>query len=171
MRKRKEDREKNTQQKWREILIRNKKRIVSLLSDDSSRLTLSPSAHYFVSVCVACTDTELHSLAARLKDWFGVLHLDANRDLKSSDSFDSTAGREYTRYHNMYTCGSVRVCVCVRSPFLLNMLFSPHEGRWGCRQRPPSVLCNVNTSEHISALPSYTHRRSHLTVLLEKDKM
>ncbi|XP_076021078.1 testican-1 [Genypterus blacodes] len=38
----------------------------------------------------ACTDTELHSLAARLKDWFGVLHLDANRDLKSSDSFDST---------------------------------------------------------------------------------
>uniref|UniRef100_A0AAQ5Z7V8 SPARC (osteonectin), cwcv and kazal like domains proteoglycan 1 n=1 Tax=Amphiprion ocellaris TaxID=80972 RepID=A0AAQ5Z7V8_AMPOC len=40
----------------------------------------------------ACTDTELHSLAARLKDWFGVLHLDANRDLKSSDSFDSTAG-------------------------------------------------------------------------------
>uniref|UniRef100_A0AAQ4NMM0 SPARC (osteonectin), cwcv and kazal like domains proteoglycan 1 n=1 Tax=Gasterosteus aculeatus aculeatus TaxID=481459 RepID=A0AAQ4NMM0_GASAC len=40
----------------------------------------------------ACTDTQLHSLAARLKDWFGVLHLDANRDLKSSDSFDSTAG-------------------------------------------------------------------------------
>ncbi|XP_026186175.1 testican-1 isoform X2 [Mastacembelus armatus] len=40
----------------------------------------------------ACTDTELHSLAARLKDWFGVLHLDANRDLKSSDSFDSTIG-------------------------------------------------------------------------------
>ncbi|XP_063732285.1 testican-1 isoform X1 [Eleginops maclovinus] len=40
----------------------------------------------------ACTDTELHSLAARLKDWFGVLHLDANRDLKSSDSLDSTTG-------------------------------------------------------------------------------
>ncbi|KAM9376000.1 LOW QUALITY PROTEIN: testican-1 [Pholidichthys leucotaenia] len=40
----------------------------------------------------ACTDAELHSLAARLKDWFGVLHLDANRDLKSSDSFDSAAG-------------------------------------------------------------------------------
>ncbi|KAM9356553.1 testican-1 [Symphorus nematophorus] len=40
----------------------------------------------------ACTDTELHSLAARLKDWFGVLHLDANRDLKSSDSFDSATG-------------------------------------------------------------------------------
>ncbi|XP_078809718.1 testican-1 [Oryzias latipes] len=39
----------------------------------------------------SCTDAELHSLAARLKDWFGVLHLDANRDLKS-DSFDSTAG-------------------------------------------------------------------------------
>uniref|UniRef100_UPI003AABA5D3 testican-1 n=1 Tax=Centroberyx gerrardi TaxID=166262 RepID=UPI003AABA5D3 len=41
----------------------------------------------------ACSDTELHSLASRLKDWFGVLHLDANRDLKSSDSFDSAAGR------------------------------------------------------------------------------
>ncbi|XP_045887409.1 testican-1 [Micropterus dolomieu] len=40
----------------------------------------------------ACTDTELHSLASRLKDWFGVLHLDANRDLKSSDSFDSATG-------------------------------------------------------------------------------
>ncbi|KAM4732686.1 testican-1 isoform 1-T1 [Anableps anableps] len=39
-----------------------------------------------------CSDAELHSLAARLKDWFGVLHLDANRDLKSSDSFDSTTG-------------------------------------------------------------------------------
>uniref|UniRef100_A0A8C3A4Z7 SPARC (osteonectin), cwcv and kazal like domains proteoglycan 1 n=1 Tax=Cyclopterus lumpus TaxID=8103 RepID=A0A8C3A4Z7_CYCLU len=38
----------------------------------------------------ACTDTELHSLAARLKDWFGVLHLDANRDLKSSDNFDTS---------------------------------------------------------------------------------
>ncbi|XP_078145344.1 testican-1-like [Centroberyx gerrardi] len=41
----------------------------------------------------ACSDTELHGLASRLKDWFGVLHLDANRDLKSSDSFDSAAGR------------------------------------------------------------------------------
>ncbi|KAK5925096.1 hypothetical protein CgunFtcFv8_017648 [Champsocephalus gunnari] len=40
----------------------------------------------------ACTDTELHSLAARLKDWFGVLHLDANRDLKSSDSLDAATG-------------------------------------------------------------------------------
>ncbi|KAG7517854.1 testican-1 isoform X1 [Solea senegalensis] len=40
----------------------------------------------------ACTDTELHSLAARLKDWFRVLHLDANRDLKSTDSFDSATG-------------------------------------------------------------------------------
>ncbi|XP_038152465.1 testican-1 isoform X4 [Cyprinodon tularosa] len=39
-----------------------------------------------------CSDAELHSLAAKLKDWFGVLHLDANRDLKSPDSFDSTAG-------------------------------------------------------------------------------
>ncbi|XP_041847111.1 testican-1 isoform X3 [Melanotaenia boesemani] len=40
----------------------------------------------------ACSDADLHSLAARLKDWFGILHLDANRDLKSSDSFDSTNG-------------------------------------------------------------------------------
>ncbi|XP_061755871.1 testican-1 isoform X1 [Nerophis ophidion] len=39
-----------------------------------------------------CTDAELHSLAARLKDWFGVLHLDANRDLKSSDSSNSAIG-------------------------------------------------------------------------------
>lgn len=39
-----------------------------------------------------CTDAELHSLAARLKDWFGVLHQDANRDLKSSDSVDSANG-------------------------------------------------------------------------------
>uniref|UniRef100_M4A1P7 SPARC (osteonectin), cwcv and kazal like domains proteoglycan 1 n=1 Tax=Xiphophorus maculatus TaxID=8083 RepID=M4A1P7_XIPMA len=37
-----------------------------------------------------CSDAELHSLAARLKDWFGVLHLDANRDLKSSDNFDTS---------------------------------------------------------------------------------
>ncbi|XP_056145914.1 testican-1 [Lampris incognitus] len=40
-----------------------------------------------------CSDTELHSLASRLKDWFGVLHLDANRDLKSSDSSDAATGR------------------------------------------------------------------------------
>ncbi|XP_042275633.1 testican-1 isoform X2 [Thunnus albacares] len=40
----------------------------------------------------ACTDAQLHSLAARLKEWFGVLHLDANRDLISSDSFDATTG-------------------------------------------------------------------------------
>uniref|UniRef100_H2TSQ6 SPARC (osteonectin), cwcv and kazal like domains proteoglycan 1 n=2 Tax=Takifugu rubripes TaxID=31033 RepID=H2TSQ6_TAKRU len=39
-----------------------------------------------------CTDSELHSLAARLKDWFRILHLDTNRDLKSSDNSDSTAG-------------------------------------------------------------------------------
>ncbi|XP_061542272.1 testican-1 isoform X2 [Phycodurus eques] len=39
-----------------------------------------------------CTDTQLHSLAARLKDWFGVLHLDANRDLKPADSSESAAG-------------------------------------------------------------------------------
>ncbi|XP_046716090.1 testican-1 isoform X2 [Silurus meridionalis] len=31
----------------------------------------------------ACSDADLRSLASRLKDWFGVLHLDANRDLKT----------------------------------------------------------------------------------------
>nr|XP_029500161.1 testican-1-like [Oncorhynchus nerka] len=40
-----------------------------------------------------CSDGDLHSLASRLKDWFGVLHLDANRDLKSSANSDSAAGR------------------------------------------------------------------------------
>ncbi|CAL8330757.1 unnamed protein product [Gadus morhua 'NCC'] len=40
-----------------------------------------------------CSDRDLHSLASRLKDWFGVLHLDANRDLKASDSSDSAQGR------------------------------------------------------------------------------
>lgn len=67
-------------------------------SDDGAALTASPLLIIF-SVCVSegCTDSELHSLAAKLKDWFGVLHLDANRDLKSSDSFDTTTGREYTR--------------------------------------------------------------------------
>ncbi|KAJ8015375.1 hypothetical protein DPEC_G00025480 [Dallia pectoralis] len=41
----------------------------------------------------ACSDVDLHSLASRLKDWFGVLHFDANRDLKSSTNSDSAAGR------------------------------------------------------------------------------
>ncbi|XP_036798742.1 testican-1 isoform X1 [Oncorhynchus mykiss] len=40
-----------------------------------------------------CSDGDLHSLASRLKDWFGVLHLDANRDLKASANSDSAAGR------------------------------------------------------------------------------
>ncbi|XP_062846628.1 testican-1 [Trichomycterus rosablanca] len=31
-----------------------------------------------------CSDADLKSLASRLKDWFGVLHQDANRDLKIS---------------------------------------------------------------------------------------
>uniref|UniRef100_A0A4W5RQP1 SPARC (osteonectin), cwcv and kazal like domains proteoglycan 1 n=1 Tax=Hucho hucho TaxID=62062 RepID=A0A4W5RQP1_9TELE len=39
-------------------------------------------------------DGDLHSLASRLKDWFGVLHLDANRDLKTSPNSDSAAGRD-----------------------------------------------------------------------------
>ena len=30
----------------------------------------------------ACTDTELRSLASRLKDWFGALHEDANRAIE-----------------------------------------------------------------------------------------
>ncbi|XP_035379703.1 testican-1 isoform X2 [Electrophorus electricus] len=40
----------------------------------------------------ACSDTDLRSLASRLKDWFGVLHLDANRDLKTSAN-DIAQGR------------------------------------------------------------------------------
>uniref|UniRef100_A0A4W4G1S0 Testican-3 n=1 Tax=Electrophorus electricus TaxID=8005 RepID=A0A4W4G1S0_ELEEL len=39
-----------------------------------------------------CSDTDLRSLASRLKDWFGVLHLDANRDLKTSAN-DIAQGR------------------------------------------------------------------------------
>ncbi|XP_030621250.1 testican-1 [Chanos chanos] len=39
-----------------------------------------------------CSDADLRSLASRLKDWFGVLHLDANRDLKTFNT-DSTQGR------------------------------------------------------------------------------
>ncbi|KAA0709721.1 Testican-1 Protein SPOCK [Triplophysa tibetana] len=38
-----------------------------------------------------CSDADLRSLASRLKDWFGVLHTDANRDLKSAAS-DSAQG-------------------------------------------------------------------------------
>lgn len=77
-------------------------------SDDSASLTASPLLIILcVCVSVGCTDSELHSLAAKLKDWFGVLHLDANRDLKSSDSFDTTTGREYIQP----VC--VRACVCV----------------------------------------------------------
>ncbi|KAK3526720.1 hypothetical protein QTP70_032135 [Hemibagrus guttatus] len=48
-----------------------------------------------VCVCVfhpACSDADLKSLASRLKDWFGVLHMDANRDLKISAS-DNSQGR------------------------------------------------------------------------------
>ncbi|XP_072524388.1 testican-1 [Salminus brasiliensis] len=40
----------------------------------------------------ACSDADLRSLASRLKDWFGVLHLDANRDLKTSIN-DNAQGR------------------------------------------------------------------------------
>ncbi|XP_048885687.1 testican-1 [Brienomyrus brachyistius] len=40
-----------------------------------------------------CSDRELRSLASRLKDWFGVLHLDANRDLKSTVTSDAGQGR------------------------------------------------------------------------------
>lgn len=52
-------------------------------------------AHLIVCLCVSvgCTDADLRSLASRLKDWFGVLHTDANRDLKSSTS-DAAQGRK-----------------------------------------------------------------------------
>ncbi|XP_042593851.1 testican-1 isoform X2 [Cyprinus carpio] len=39
-----------------------------------------------------CSDADLKSLASRLKDWFGVLHTDANRDLKGATS-DTAQGR------------------------------------------------------------------------------
>ncbi|XP_016131849.1 testican-1-like isoform X4 [Sinocyclocheilus grahami] len=39
-----------------------------------------------------CSDADLKSLASRLKDWFGVLHTDANRDLKGTTS-DTAQGR------------------------------------------------------------------------------
>ncbi|KAJ3588524.1 hypothetical protein NHX12_012116 [Muraenolepis orangiensis] len=40
-----------------------------------------------------CSDRDLHSLGSRLNVWFRVLYLDANRDLKASDSSDSAPGR------------------------------------------------------------------------------
>ena len=130
-------------------------------SDDSCRLTASPLLiilcfRVCVCVCVACTDTELHSLAARLKDWFGVLHLDANRDLKSSDSFDSATGREYIPHTSVCVC--VHACAHVYvQPFFCwaATLFSPHDGcRW-CWQRPCSVQ---GIWTHLS---SDTHTRTH----------
>ncbi|XP_028975374.2 testican-1 isoform X2 [Esox lucius] len=51
------------------------------------------STHVHETEKTACSDADLHSLASRLKDWFGVLHFDANRDLKSSTNSDSAAGR------------------------------------------------------------------------------
>lgn len=44
-------------------------------------------------VCLGCSDADLRSLASRLKDWFGVLHTDANRDLKTTTS-DAAQGRK-----------------------------------------------------------------------------
>ncbi|XP_041121022.1 testican-1-like isoform X3 [Polyodon spathula] len=41
----------------------------------------------------ACNDRELRNLASRLKDWFGALHQDANRDVKPTASSDSATGR------------------------------------------------------------------------------
>ncbi|XP_015205471.1 testican-1 isoform X2 [Lepisosteus oculatus] len=41
----------------------------------------------------ACSDHELRSLASRLKDWFGALHQDANRDLKTTTASDAAQGR------------------------------------------------------------------------------
>lgn len=140
------------------------KNCIFFFSDDSSRLTLSPLLIIFcvcVSVCVACTDTELHSLAARLKDWFGVLHLDANRDLKSSDSFDSTIGREYIP-HNM--C----VCVCVQLFPVEPPRFPGLRRAGGDVDSDPPLFSVMSTSEHVSALPSHTHRYSTHSVLVKK---
>lgn len=57
-------------------------------------------------LCIACSDADLRSLASRLKDWFGVLHLDANRDLKTSAN-DNAQGRK----HSFYIFCAVFVCV------------------------------------------------------------
>lgn len=83
----------------------------------SAVITTGVIAHliiwYFgVVLCAGCSDAELHSLAAKLKDWFGVLHLDANRDLKSPDSFDSTAGREC--FTSPLSCFFLPFCISVR---------------------------------------------------------
>ena len=134
-------------------------------SDDSCRLTASPLLiilcfRVCVCVCVACTDTELHSLAARLKDWFGVLHLDANRDLKSSDSFDSATGREYIPHTSVCVC--VHACAHVYvQPFFCwaATLFSPHDGCRRCWQRPCSVQgiwTHLSSDTH-----THTHTRTH----------
>lgn len=59
---------------------------------------LGLSRYIYVCVCVhvfpACSDADLKSLASRLKDWFGVLHMDANRDLKTSVN-DNGQGRKH----------------------------------------------------------------------------
>ncbi|MGH0116649.1 UNVERIFIED_CONTAM: hypothetical protein FKN15_012244 [Acipenser sinensis] len=41
----------------------------------------------------ACNDRELRNLASRLKDWFGALHHNANRDVKPTVSSDSATSR------------------------------------------------------------------------------
>lgn len=56
-----------------------------------------------VCVCTACTDADLKSLASRLKDWFGVLHMDANRDLKISAS-DNGQGRKHITFCTFLVC-------------------------------------------------------------------
>lgn len=61
----------------------------------------------YVCVCPACSDADLRSLASRLKDWFGVLHMDANRDLKISAN-DNGQGRKHMNLCTVYLC-----CVCV----------------------------------------------------------
>ena len=149
-------------------------------SDDSCRLTASPLLiilcfRVCVCVCVACTDTELHSLAARLKDWFGVLHLDANRDLKSSDSFDSATGREYIPHTSVCVC--VHACAHVYvQPFFCwaATLFSPHDGCRRCWQRPCSVQgiwthlsSDTHTHTHTHA---HTHIYTHTHTLSLKSK-
>lgn len=59
----------------------------------------------YVCLCIACSDADLRSLASRLKDWFGVLHLDANRDLKTSVN-DNAQGRKHCFYVFL-------LCLCV----------------------------------------------------------
>lgn len=70
-------------------------------------------------VCIGCSDGDLRSLASRLKDWFGVLHTDANRDLKSAAS-DSSQGRKKYRHVDERSNGQI----CATMSFSISLSLS-----------------------------------------------